>query len=647
MHIREYLVQVAEELTGRELPRFSSSAEFQRWHRERQAQFHEMIGIRKYLQDERTPLRTRRTGTLQRDTYRVEKIYFESLPGLYVSGNLYIPASLDRPAPGIIYLCGHSLTQKVHYQDHPRRFAQLGFVTLILDTIELGEVRGVHHGTYKYGWFNWISRGYTPVGPEVWNAIRGLDLLSELDEVDENRLGITGTSGGGAMSWWTACADDRIKVVAPSCGTGTVASHVRERTIDGHCDCMFPSNPYGWSLLECYALVAPRPLLIVSPDRDSLFKIESVRLVYEKLRSFYEELGAGGDIALMEFHGPHSYSPESRRAIFSWFLKYLMGKSVKPDEVPDIDGVREEEEDLLVFRGELPPNDESTTIQDWFIPKPQPPVITSKTELEGEKGRLIKVLKRESFAAFGKAAPALEVRVEQRMLNSAESWAYQFSYQSEKEWRLWGEVRGTGDPPSPSPAVIVLRMPGDIRGERSFEILQGLDRRWLRARIDPRGTGNTAWGSELNWYLRRSAALTGRTIASMRVWDVLRGIEAVRSLPEVDSKKIALAASGEMCAIALYAALLDGEISAVILQDPPATQDSPGSPDGVGPALEVIHSLRYTDLPQVAGMLWPVRLIFVGVRPETYRWSEELYRRLGEPGGTWRVKSLGELKDLC
>src|SRR5690606_8111730 len=105
--------------------------EFQTWRKKRQAEFHKMIGIDTYLHSPRTDLNVTRTGILQREDFRIEKLYYESLPGLYVTGNLYIPNELDQPAPALLYLCGHSPTQKVQYQEHARRFAQLGFVVLI------------------------------------------------------------------------------------------------------------------------------------------------------------------------------------------------------------------------------------------------------------------------------------------------------------------------------------------------------------------------------------------------------------------------------------------------------------------------------------------------------------------------------------
>jgi len=94
-------------------------------------------------------------------------------------------------------------------------------------------------------------------------------------------------------------------------------------------------------------------------------------------------------------------------------------------------------------------------------------------------------------AAFPEQPPALAIRVEQRIAGRSSDWAYQFSYLSEADWRLWGELRGNADT-EPRPLVIVPRMVGDKRGSNSTRILEGLDNRWLKARIDPRGTGNTA-----------------------------------------------------------------------------------------------------------------------------------------------------------
>ncbi len=645
MYVRDYLNTIAEEITDRKLPTFSTDSEFSKWQENRKVKFHKMLGIDTYLNQPRSPLNVTITGTLQNETHRIEKLYYESLPGLYVTANLYMPHDLKRPAPAIVYLCGHSPTQKVLYQEHPKKFAQLGFVTLIIDTIEFGEVRGTHHGTYTHGQFQWVSKGYTPVAPEVWNAIRGIDLLTERQEVDGKRVGITGHSGGGAISWWTACCDDRIKVVASSSGTGTVASHISERTIDTHCDCIFPNNPYGWSLVELYALIAPRPILIVSPDRDNNYTIDSVRVVFEKLKGLYNNLGHKEDVQLFEFHAHHSYSPSSRKAIFSWFIQHLKDEDYSDKEVSDIDGEEEKEESLLVFQGNTPANDQSTNVQDWLIPQTELLSIRSPQELKSAREHVVKKLMEESFSTFPKPNIPLSIKTRQIYFRRESTWHHKFSYISEHNWRipaeLWG---GSNMRNSRSPTAVYLKSPGNVDGQRfsKIPIIHDLPSSWLQAVIDTRGTGENAWGMEINWHVRRSLALTGRTVASLRVWDVLRGIQALRSMPEVSHDKIIIAADGDMAVPALYASLLDGNIFAVVLKNPPASQNLSSQSNGFDNVLEIINSLRHTDLQQVAGLIWPTKIIFLGNRPESYRWSENIHNQLGEPGGVWRVPSLAE-----
>jgi len=169
--IREYLAREARRITDRALAEYKSAAAWKRLVPERRRQFHEMLGLDVVLAErERPPLNVQITGIVERPQYRIEKLYYESLPKLYVTGNLYVPKNLKARAPGVLYVCGHSPTQKVHYQAHPRRFAELGFVCLAVDTVQLGEARGYHHGPYYEGWFHWYSRGYTSAGIECLNG---------------------------------------------------------------------------------------------------------------------------------------------------------------------------------------------------------------------------------------------------------------------------------------------------------------------------------------------------------------------------------------------------------------------------------------------------------------------------------------------
>ena len=166
----------------------------------------EMLGLDPM--PERTALNPVIMGKIEEKDFTVEKIYFQSRPHLYVTADLYLPKPLAKPAPAILYLCGHlpvitngiSYGNKTAYQHHGIWFARNGYVCLVMDTLQYGEILGHHRGTYDEGAWWWISRGYTPAGVETWNAMRALDYLDSREEVDANRIGVTGRSGGGAYS---------------------------------------------------------------------------------------------------------------------------------------------------------------------------------------------------------------------------------------------------------------------------------------------------------------------------------------------------------------------------------------------------------------------------------------------------------------
>lgn len=643
-NIRDYLSHEAGCITDHALADFPNAAAWRARVPGKRRQFLEMMGLDEWWTEHREPPPVTVTGVVERERYRIEKLYYESLPRLFVAANLYVPKNLSGRAPAVLYVCGHSGDQKAHYQAHARRFAELGFVCLIAETVQLGEVRGFHHGCYREGWWHWYSRGYTPAGIELLNGIRGLDLLAQRPEVDPAKLGVTGISGGGAASWWIAAADERVKVSAPVCGTGALFSHIHDRTIDDHCDCMWWINTYRWDLADVGALIAPRPLLIGSSDRDGIFTIESIRRVHTQLAGLYRKLGAAPNLRLIETPGGHSYHRLSRTGIFSWFTKHLMGREVPPEQFDDIDERPERQETvetLRVFVNGSPAGNRTATIQDDFLVLAPPPQITDAASLTRERTRIIAGLRERTFGAFPIVPPPLGLRRDYEF--EEDGTGVRFSFTSEESWRLHGQLLRRKTAPAPAPAVLTLASPTQRPGDtRNF--LSGIRMRWSGIMFEPRGTGETAWGEELNWHLRRASAWTGRTLASMRVWDTLRALQAVRQLPEVDAQQISLAARGEMCAVALYAALLDGNVRTLILEDPPATQNVAGEKDGRGPAMEMLSCLRLTDLAQVAGLLWPTTLVFAGNAPSSYDWTEATYHRLGAPGRMTRVRDLATWK---
>lgn len=632
-NIRAYLSTVATEITDNALSEITSSKDLEKQRGQRYLEFIEMMSLQDMpLESKRPDLNIRITGTIQQEGYRIEKLYYESLPGLYVPANLYIPDNIKEPRPAILYVCGHSPTQKVRYQPYPKKFAELGFVCLIIETIQFGEVRGHHHGCYFQGWFNWYSRGYNPGGVEVWNAIRGLDLLADRPEVDSEKMGVTGISGGGSQSFYIAAADPRIKAAAPVCGASTFKAHMITRTVDGHCDCMVPINTYQTDFQDIGALIAPRPLLIGQADRDGLNTIESVRELHNDIKKMYDLHGVPENISLVESPGGHSYHRISRQAIHSFFLQHLMDTLVAPEETGDIDVTAENllsEDELRVFTDGLPEDDRTTTIQDSFVKLHGDPDISSEQELVTYRDSVKQFLLTRTFGAFPEVKAPFDPKLEFRSLDGAKFGWNIHSFTSEEGWRLKVDLRWRNDPDEKKPLMIVLRNYDENRWD-SESFASGIEEEWNIAYLEVRGVGENGWDPALQWHVRRASAWTGRTIASMQVYDLLRSIEFCRTLDGVDPGKIGIAARDEMTVVAMYAALLDGKCQSLTLENPPESQDAPSRPDGRGAAIEMLNCLRITDLYQLPALLIPARINFQGEVPEAYQWSEKVLQDLGK-----------------
>ena len=331
----------------------------------------EMLGLRPI--PSKTPLKPVITGVTEHEAFLVEKLHFQSMPGLYVTGNLYIPKNIKDSLPAILYVCGHanvkengiSYGAKVNYHHHAAWFARHGYICLIIDTLQLGEIEGIHHGTYRYDRWWWLSRGYTPSGVEAWNGIRAVDYLVSRPEVDASRIGVTGRSGGGINSWWAVALDDRVKAAVPVAGITDLTNHVVDGCVEGHCDCMYLINTHRWDYAKLAALAAPRPLLISNTDQDEIYPIDGVFRTYRKVRGIYETLDAKSRIALNTAAGPHKDLQELRVHAFRWFNHYLKGE----DDLIEKPAVKFFKPEQLRVFDQLPEDEINTRIDEIFVPQ--------------------------------------------------------------------------------------------------------------------------------------------------------------------------------------------------------------------------------------------------------------------------------------
>ncbi len=545
-------------------------------------QLQEMLGL--WPMPERTDLSVVVSGKIEHDEFIVEKLHFQASPQLYVTANLYLPKKIEHPAPAILYVCGHSRQftngisygNKVGYQHHGAWFARNGYVCLTIDTLQLGEIEGLHHGTYREGMWWWNSRGYTPAGVEAWFGIRALDYLCSRPEVDPERIGMTGRSGGGAYTWTVAALDDRVKVAAPVAGITDLQNQVVDGCVDGHCDCMFWVNTYRWDFPQLAALLAPRPLLIANSDKDGIFPLDGVVRLHEKVRRIYQLYGAEKKLGLLITEGPHQDTQDLQVPVFRWFNRFL-----KNDRAPVEMAAKKlfTPGQLKVFE-KLPADAVNTNIHSLFVPKARP--LTSG-EWENQRESLLATLQEKTFAGW----PAKDTPLGANEAFSAERDGLKFSawdftsqpgvrlrlyflersgrkpagsmvklnVMDEAGWRDWlaavrvefepqmGEELALGNGPAPDAR-------GRAKLKRQFETEYA-----ALAFFASRGVGLTAWSGDATRQaqIRRRFMLLGQTLDGMRVWDIRRAIQLIHFVREADSARVDLSASGSMAVNAAIA----------------------------------------------------------------------------------------------
>ncbi|HUG89377.1 MAG TPA: prolyl oligopeptidase family serine peptidase [Planctomycetaceae bacterium] len=280
---------------------------------------------------EKTPLNPQVTGVVERDTYRIEKVIFESRPQFFVTANLYVPAGRKFPLPGVVGTCGHSANGKAAeaYQGFAQGLARQGYVVLIFDPIGQGERLqyadddfksriGVGVREHLYAGNQQFLVGEFFGAWRAWDGIRALDYLLSRDEVDPRHVGVTGNSGGGTMTTWLCGVEQRWTMAAPSCFVTTFRRNMENELPADTEQCPPRVLALGLDHDDFLAALAPRPVIILAKERD-YFDVRGSLEAYERLRRLYRLLDAEDEVAL--FIGPthHGYSQENREAMYRWF----------------------------------------------------------------------------------------------------------------------------------------------------------------------------------------------------------------------------------------------------------------------------------------------------------------------------------------
>jgi dienelactone hydrolase len=296
------------------------------------------------LPSTRTPLNAQVTGRIQMTGFHIEKVVFESLPGIFVTALVYVPDDGRRDHPAVLVASGHSANGKAHYQALCQRLAARGYVVISWDPVGQGERSQFWDASARKSRYNLICGEHAVLGNlaylaganiarwEVWDGMRAVDYLLTRPDVDAARISITGTSGGGFQAAIIAALDSRIRVAAPSCFITALPMRASNRIFEDP-DSDPEQDAYrmiadGVDHAGLLLLMYPRPVFVAAAVLD-FFPIEGTRRTFREVAAIYRRFGHSDRIAMHEGYHKHEFSVENQAAAFT-FLDRFNGMPAQP-----------------------------------------------------------------------------------------------------------------------------------------------------------------------------------------------------------------------------------------------------------------------------------------------------------------------------
>lgn len=385
-----------------------------------------------------TPLNAVTTGTVKADGFTIENVVFESRPQDYVTANLYLPDGLEQPSAAVLLLMGHSGAGRLsdHYQSVAQTLARAGLVVLAMDPIGQGERLGYLDPETKEPLVNPGTREHDYVGIQtllagdglaryfLHDAMRGVDYLISRSEVDQARIGVTGTSGGGTQTMMMMMADPRIAAAAPSSSLMSRESYLRTGKAQDAEQLFFGFTGKGYDHEDFLLAMAPRPVCVLGARFD-FFPIEGTRRSVERTKRFWELLGEPDGLTMFESDTLHGYAPPHAIAAAKFFSRVLLGEEADMNE---------------------------------FVPKPYPPEVIHSTR-SGQVG----IDYTDAQFVFDANAKRLEALKGKRQALGAEALRAQA-----QEW-LEQKVFEGRQPVDMNPRLIISEQPaGDYVTDMAF-----------------------------------------------------------------------------------------------------------------------------------------------------------------------------------
>lgn len=518
------------------------------------------------LPEHKGPLHPRVTGSLENALFTVEKVIYESLPGFFVTANVYRPNQPGR-YPGILLQNGHVQEGKPESQRLAANLALKGFVVLAFDPIGQGEREQSYSRELEKSAAGWSTNEHIQAETQalligqslaryfIWDAIRSLDYLTSRPDVDPDRIGAVGCSGGGALTTYIGALDRRVKAVASACSTNSFrvmfARPVPKGEFDGEMG-IAGFLAAGLDTADLVELAAPMPWIILATEED-FFTPDGAQLVYDEARRWYGLYDAEQKVQLFVAPGPHGMPLETRETVYQWMIRWLKDGNGDSREQP----VRLYSNlELLVTRSGHVDDEPGSRklhqiLQDEFRARKRP----------GAVAELLAELRRLGVPSAGQP-PAAKVLKEKDL---QEFRRLSIVFESEPGV----EVEGTLYLPASAgrkPAVLlaggssIASLPEKFA--RSGQVVLELQPRESPWSIDNRPFIG-------NWVANTRANHIGRNLPAMCAHDIVRAVELLAARDDVDAHAIRAAAQGVQGIRLLMAAAAESRIAKIWLDKTP------------------------------------------------------------------------------
>ncbi|HUE73302.1 MAG TPA: acetylxylan esterase [Pirellulaceae bacterium] len=568
---------------------------------------------------ERTPLNSRVVGKLPGDGYTIEKVIFESRPHHHVTANLYLPDG-PGPHPGVIVSSGHSRTAKTaaYNQRFGISLAKHGLAALCYDPIGQGERsqildaegRPQFSGTTTEHFLVGVGSilvGRNTAGYRVWDGMRAIDYLTGRDDIDPQRIGMTGCSGGGTLTSYVMALDDRVACAAPACYLTTFGKLIETIGPQDAEQNIFGQIARGMDQPDYILMRAPKPTIISATTSD-FFGVDGTWINYRQSKRIYGLFGLPERIDLVEVAGDHGVQPTNLAAITQFMRRWLLNKD-EPVKVEEF-SVRPESELVCLEQGQvlLLPGEQS--VFDLNAAEEQR-LAAGRKELWAKN-------KAEALASVRKIAgirPLAEIPEAKR---EKAGKVTREDYHIDK-LVLHGDAGVplpalTFHPKEPQEEAYVYLHDGGKAADGAVggAIEKLVDEGYVVVSVDLRGQGETASGKPDallgDWKSFYLAYLLGKPLAGMHAEDVLITGRFVANYETKQPRKVHLVAVGNSGIAALHAAALEPNLFAsVTLRGTPESWSSVVSQKApAGLLTTTVHgALTAYDLPDLVTAIGP------------------------------------------